>query len=258
MAAVSLQAPGTIDDVPRGVSGWDDAGVDLIAVVGPPAVGKSTMTASVAGALGGAEVFRLREFAGRFRRGYPHMDGLFEPVDALGWFGDPAVEVLLTAAFGPPALAGTVLLENLPGSVAQLRFLSEMAAERRWVFRVVELAAPDTVIAARSNSRRVCAACEPDPRCDPHRPARGRPSDPEVCSDCGGGLQRRHCDAPDRFAARLHRFRARAADLRAAAGACGVPYMMIDAANDPAAVVRAVITACQPTLPSTSSRGGST
>jgi adenylate kinase family enzyme len=217
---------------------------------------KSTVTASVAGALA-AEVFRLRDFASRFRRDHPHLDGLFEPVDALGWFGDPAVEVLLTAAFDLPALTGTVLLENLPGNVAQLRFLSELAAECRWIFGVVELAAPDAVVAARSNARRVCAACEPDPRCDPHRPARGRHGDPEVCSECGGGLQRRHCDESDRFAARLHRFRARRADLRAAAVACGVPYVVIDATDEPAAVVRAVLTACQPISSSTPSRGAS-
>jgi len=256
MAAVSLQVPGAIDDVPRSVSGRDDAGLDVIALVGPPAVGKSTVTASVAGALG-AEVFRLRDFGGRFRHDHPYLDDLFAPVDAFGRFGDPAVEVLLTAAFGPPDLTGRVLLENFPGSVAQLRLLSELAAEHGWIFRVVELAAPDTVVAARSNARRVCAVCEPDPRCDPHRPARGRPGDPEVCSDCGAGLQRRRCDEPDRFAARLHRFRTRLADLRAAAGACGVPHVVIDAAEKPAAVVHAVLAACQPTSLPTSSRGAS-
>ena len=256
MAAVSLQVPGTVDDLPPKAGADDIAGRELIAVVGPPAAGKSTVTASVAGTLG-AEVFRLRDFAGRFRRAHPHLDGLFEPVDALGWFGDPAVEVLLIAAFGRPAAAETVLLENFPGSVAQLRFLSELAAERRWILRVVELAAADAVVAARSDTRRVCARCEPDPGGQPHRPARGRPGDPDACFDCGGDLLRRRCDEPDRFAARLHRFRTRRAELRSTAGAWGVPYVVVDAGDEPAAVVRAFLAACRPISPSPSFRGAS-
>jgi len=252
MAAFSFQVPAVVEEVPHEAGGRDDAGLELIAVVGPPAVGKSTVTTSLAARLD-AEVFRLRDFAARFRRDHLHLEVLFEPVDALGWFGDPAVEVLLTAAFGLPTLVGTVLLENFPGSVAQLRFLSELAAERGWIFRIVELAAPDAVVAARSDARRVCPACEPGPSGYPHRPARACPGHPHACSDCGGRLQRRRCDEPDRFTARLHRFRAHLPDLRAATRASGVPHVVIDAADEPAAVLRAVLSACQPTSPSTSS-----
>jgi len=48
----------------------------LVAVVGPPAAGKSTATALCASMLG-AGVFRLREFAERYRINHPELDHLF-------------------------------------------------------------------------------------------------------------------------------------------------------------------------------------
>jgi hypothetical protein len=73
---------------------WDGRG--FVAVVGPPAVGKSTVSGALTDRLGG-RVFRLREFAYDYRR-RPWVDErLFDTTDSLGWFGEHAVAVLLDA-----------------------------------------------------------------------------------------------------------------------------------------------------------------
>ena len=221
----------------------------FIAVLGPPASGKSTVTAALAGRLT-ASVFRLREFAHDYGRRAPHLAGLLAPVDALGWLRDPGVAHLLHAAFMNGALsrATSVLLENLPGNRTQLEHIVALAAVTGASLGVVELTAPDDLLRSRASARRVCPRCEPDPRGDPHRPALGLPGDPLRCARCGGSLVARLSDAPHQFEAKLARYRSTIDDIRRSAQSWGLPYLMVDAAADRATLLSAAEAAARSLL----------
>ncbi|MGH3945804.1 MAG: hypothetical protein ACRDRY_04875 [Pseudonocardiaceae bacterium] len=216
----------------------------FVAVVGPPAVGKSTVTGPLADHVG-ARVFRLREFAHEFRARSGVDQRLFDTVDPLGWFPEEAVALLLRAAFLYEQFPAQpmVLLENFPGSLPQLRLLNATAGQLRAPLTIVELTADDGVLEIRVRARRVCPTCEPDPRGDPHRPARPAAEYPDRCVSCGGALALRRGDEPQRFAARLARFRRRIPAIRQAVRALNLPYHVADATGDPASCLHRVTTA---------------
>lgn len=113
----------------------------------------------------------------------------------------------------------------------------------------IELTADDIVVAARARTRRVCPACEPDLRGDPHRPAHPATHDFNRCDSCGGELLPRQGDEPERFAARLARFRRRISAIRRAATALQLPYHRADATRDPDTCLQSVVTALTATEP---------
>jgi len=228
----------------------------LVAVVGPPAVGKSTATALAATMLGGS-VFRLREFAELYRINHPELEHLFATVDPLGWLPDDTVKILLGEVIGDLARSSTLLLESLPGNAIQLRYLVELAIAHVVGLQVVELVAPDSLLTVRASTRRVCPRCEPDPRGDPHRPVQALAGMPDRCAECGGRLVPRRSDEPRLFQARLRRFRDNHPHIRAAAQAARVPYRVVAATGAPASVAQAFLAACQPAA-ATLLRGAST
>jgi len=141
----------------------------FVALTGPPAVGKSTLSAQLV-AYHGAQVFRLREFAQDFRHRADADPALFATGDPLGWFPDQTVQVLLEVALLRPAQSDVTVLENLPGTVTQLRAISEIGDRLGLPVMVIELTAPDAVVIGRSLARRVCLVCEPDLSADPTSP----------------------------------------------------------------------------------------
>ncbi len=66
----------------------------FIAAVGPPAVGKSTITGALVDRLG-ARVFRLRKYAYEFRCRFGVDQRLFDTGYPLGWFPEETVALLL-------------------------------------------------------------------------------------------------------------------------------------------------------------------
>ena len=162
----------------------------FVAVVGPPAVGKSTVSRALAAGSLGAQVFRLREFAHECRSHGTADERLFDTRDSLGWFPEETAFLLLQAAFiqGQFPARGLVVLENFPGSLTQLLLLKAIADQLRAPLMLIELTADNIVVAARARTRRVCPACEPDLRGDPHRPAHPATHDLNRCDSCGGEL----------------------------------------------------------------------
>lgn len=222
----------------------------LVAVVGPPAVGKSTLTGALANRFG-ARVFRLREFAHEFRARSGTDQRLFDTGDPLGWFPDKAVALLLRAAFlqGQFPAQPMVVLENFPGSLIQFQLLNTVAGQLQAPLAVIELTADDGLLSIRIRTRRVCLTCEPDPRGDPHRPAHPAAEHPDQCASCGGALTLRRGDEPQRFAARLARFRHRIPAIRQAVRALRLPYHVVDATSDPTSCLHRVTTAFATTPP---------
>jgi adenylate kinase family enzyme len=222
----------------------------FVAVVGPPAVGKSTVTRTLADYLG-AQVFRLREFAHEFRSHDTIDERLFDTRDSLDWLPEETIFLLLQAAFIQRQFqtCGLVVLENFPGSLTQLLLLRATADQLRAPLMLIELAADDIVVAAQARTRRVCPTCEPDPRGDPHRPAHPAAHDLNRCDSCSGELLPRQGDEPERFAGRLARFRRRIPAIRRAATALQLPYHRADATSDPDTCLQSVVTALAATEP---------
>src|SRR5436309_121127 len=98
----------------------------MVAVVGPPGVGKTTIVTVLAEAEG-LTVFRLREAV------RVHADVLADlppSTDPLGWVGIGAVRRVLDRTFAAGPLQtgrGVVLLDNFPGTGAQLDLLVDVA-----------------------------------------------------------------------------------------------------------------------------------
>ncbi|MGH3803513.1 MAG: AAA family ATPase [Pseudonocardiaceae bacterium] len=126
----------------------------FVAVVGPPGVGKSTVTGALAKRLG-ARVFRLREFAREFRRQPGADERLFNTRDPLSWFAEETVFLLLQAAFvhGQFPARGLVVLENFPGSLTQLLLLKATADQLRAPLTLIELTAADIEVMNWNGSR---------------------------------------------------------------------------------------------------------
>lgn len=219
-------------------------GPAFVAIIGPPGVGKSTITGALADIMG-AQVFRLREFAYEFRARSGINHQLWGTGDPLGWLSEQTVALLVRAAFlgGYFPVQPVVVLENFPGSLTQFRLLNAVTRQLRAPLAVVELTAGDSLLLIRVRSRRVCLTCEPDPRGDPHRPAHPVVECSDRCANCGGVLTRRWSDEPQRFAARLVRFRHRIPAIRQAVTALQLPYHVVNAAADPTACLHSVTTA---------------
>src|SRR5581483_6118193 len=138
----------------------------MIAVIGPPAAGKTSLTIQLAQAPG-CQIFRLRE----------HMpDAILAATatsaDRLGWIDDLTVARALRAYIEKTVFddsAHTVLLDNFPGSAIQVRLL--LGILRRiapaCAVHAVDLIADAAVLDRRVRARRVCHQCERDPIHDP-------------------------------------------------------------------------------------------
>lgn len=146
---------------------------ELVALIGPSAVGKTTHTIALT-ARRPATVFPATRVRPRPARPPRRRPGLVRHLRSAGLAaGADRHPALLRGAFLHrqfPA-AGLVVTENFPGTVAQLHLLAHIAHAMNVPLSVVELDAPDAQLRARAQCRRVCATCEPDPAGDPHRPA---------------------------------------------------------------------------------------
>jgi adenylate kinase family enzyme len=220
----------------------------VISILGPPAVGKSTVTAYLASQLG-ASVFRLREFASGYRRAHPETEAWFNTDDPLGWFSDATAARILRIAFLDAGFdSWPVLLENLPGNATQLADTSVVLELLGALYVLVELTAPDDVLWQRAGQRRVCPTCDPEAGGDPHRPATGRRDQPDLCAQCNGQLVQRRSDDAERFAQRLSRYRHNIRWVRRSAHQLPLTYHTVTASRGVSEVLVQVQDVVQQTL----------
>lgn len=174
----------------------------LVAVIGPPGVGKTTVVTALA-QLEGLPVFRLREAVIVCA---DHLADLSPGTDPLGWVGIQAVHRTLRAAFIDGRFetgVGPVLLDNFPGTDHQLHRLAEVAAVIGRRIAILELRADESTVSARVAARRICPTCSPDG----HAPATFSATDDTRCARCNAQLTRRDSDNPSRHGLRLSRYR---------------------------------------------------
>jgi adenylate kinase family enzyme len=220
----------------------------LVAVIGPPGAGKSTIVASLAKS-GRTPVFRLREMI----CSNPELVAGFAPSpDPLGWVSRQAVRRVLNAAFVDglfPVGDGPVLLDNFPGTAGQLELLAEIADAVGTRVALLELHARASTIIFRVAERRVCLGCGPDS----HAPAVPCADDKEQCAACGTTLSRRSTDVPRMHGLRLARYSTNLLEITELAAERSVPHLAVDANLPMIDVCRAVhlafgkLTACAST-----------
>lgn len=235
----------------RHVGERQDASVvasSLVAVIGPPGAGKTTVVTALA-QLRGLPVFRLRQALITYS---DMLADLAPSTDPLGWVGIHAVHRILRAAFIDDRIGagvGPVLLDNFPGTAQQLHQLAEVAAVIGRSMALLELRANGSTVAGRVATRRICASCSSDR----HAPASVSVTDPVRCARCGAQLVRRDSDTPARHALRLARYRVNVAEIIEQAGCLQIPHLAVVADHPPDVVHRlaqeAFARLTNPTLP---------
>jgi adenylate kinase len=202
----------------------------VIAFIGPPAVGKTTLTIRLGGNAG-CTVFRLRE-----RVPQEMLAAAAANSERVDWVDDVTVARALRAYIEETTAdksVHTALLDNFPGSGIQVRLLLGVLRRLRpgCAVTAVELILDERVRQERVRSRRVCHTCERDPVHDPRLPAVASGNDPWRCAHCGGVLHPRRGDAPRLVAARTTRFEHEAPGLRRAFADADVEIVRIDASR---------------------------
>lgn len=209
-------------------------GAVLVAVVGPPGAGKSTVVRALA-AEGGLPVFRLREAV----RARPELlAGLAPSRDPLGWVGLAAVRRLLRATFVDGRFGvgfSAVLLDNFPGTASQLTLLAEIGEATHGRVALLELHADPRTVVGRVERRRVCLVCG----LDAHAPAALAADDPERCGSCRTVLTCRETDLPRLHALRLARYAANRPEIAESAAGRGIPHLVVNADDTVSEVCRA-------------------
>jgi adenylate kinase len=203
----------------------------MLAVIGPPGVGKTTLTMRL-GTIPGCTVFRLREHVP------PEiLAATAANPDRVDWVDDLTVALALRGyaeLINSETQTHTVLLDNFPGSGTQVELLLGILRQRapRCLVMAAELVLDERTRQARVRGRRVCHTCERDPAHDPRLPAVASSGDPWKCGRCGGTLHPRRGDAPRLVAARTARFWQEAPDLRQAFAQADIDLRRVDASRE--------------------------
>lgn len=201
--------------------------VCAVAVIGPPAAGKTTLTMRL-GAVPGCHVFRLREHVPATM-----LAATATSAEQLGWIDDLTVTRALQSYLGSISSTGavhTVLLDNFPGSATQAHLLRAVLRRRApsCLLLVAELVTSPSILRRRVRERRVCHQCERDPIRDPRLPAAASVGDPRRCARCNNILHPRRGDAPRLLAARMERYDQAIVGIRTAFVSAGVSVVQLD------------------------------
>lgn len=178
----------------------------MVAVIGPPASGKTTLTRDLAGRLG-YPVFRIADLLECASHHDPSIAALAAATkDPLGWVSDATVSACLDICFRQRHAVGRAVsrqqgavLDNFPGRASQARLIAGLARGSwsvlyRHAICSVVLEAEDEIAWLRAGVRTACTVC-------------GCSTSGEECPDCGAPAAPRSDDEPTMFKQRLARYR---------------------------------------------------
>jgi adenylate kinase len=201
--------------------------VNVVAVIGPPAAGKTTLAMQI-DRLPGTGVFRLREHV-------PENSLAATVTNAVrpGWIDDITVITSVREYLENLICEGeihTLLLDNFPGRGTQVGpFLSALwQLAPGCIVQAIELVADPDVLRRRAVSRRVCHHCERDPLPDPRLPAMASALDPGRCACCEHLLHTRRGDIPAVYELRNQRYHQRVGGIRCALSNVGITVTRLD------------------------------
>jgi adenylate kinase len=201
----------------------------LICVLGPPAVGKTTLTGRLTCDLD-ANVLRPRDVIRDAIAHCPAARELFETDDA-GRVPDESLGLALRMA--ARRMQRTTILENLPWTPPQLADLATCAAG---ALMILHLRAPDDLLAQRRRSRTYCPACYPLP---------AQTAKAGMCGRCGSALAHRNDDDVTAFAERLNLHYTLMRGIISFAHRIDVPVASLDASQEPDGIARDAMLAIQ-------------
>jgi adenylate kinase family enzyme len=207
-----------------------------ISVLGPPAVGKSTLVSGLVRRTGWP-LFKIRDFFYGHLATEPRLQLMAQRTDSLGWFSDDLVQEILASAF-PAGLIknGTpIIVESFPGSKCQVRQLMAVVGNPELV---IVMSAPNHVLRRRAAERVVCSNCDHDPQSQAHRPAAPSPHHPGHCAGCDGPLSHRADDDPASFRRRMLRYNTNWPEIAYAFGRAHVPMAVVDGCQTPARILQ--------------------
>jgi adenylate kinase family enzyme len=204
--------------------------VSLIAIVGPPVAGKTTVAQQLLRG-GEAQVFHLDTFVRRgCRDGWLHPDALA----CLDPYTDRATTHLgavLQAAFLDgrfPAAADRVALDGFPRTPTHLRLLHSTSRACNARLGFIELGADDLTLATRCTERRRCLTCTPDPSDTVYRTAPSEPEFDAQCPTCDAPMMIRTVDDRPVFLKRLGHYRSWRDTVHDTAHDLDIPWIEVD------------------------------
>jgi adenylate kinase len=211
-----------------------------IAIIGPPAVGKTTLTMEL-GQLPSRRVFRLREHVPE-----TILAATATSAERLGWIDDLTVTMALRSYLDSvvnDSTVHTVFFDNFPGSGQQVNiFLSTLhKLAPTCLVHPVELVADLAILNRRIRNRRVCHYCERDPIHDPRLPAVPSSADRRRCTRCNSILHPRRGDAPRLFSARMRRYRETAEGIREAFASADITVLQLESKKPPEQIASELI-----------------
>lgn len=168
-------------------------------MLGPPAVGKSTVVKAILAERQGIARFVVRHQLAEERANRTDLwEALRAAAEKGAWIPDSVVIEMLARKLRRYPSA-ELLLEGLPANGTQAAMVRDLlAATGPRTISVLYLDAPDEVCAARMRTRQVCPSCA-----DGMAPACPDPASPDQCGSCGTPLMRRDDDTEASFAERL-------------------------------------------------------
>lgn len=201
-----------------------------LAVVGTPAVGKTTVARLIAGTVGG-RYQSMADLARVARRDGWLATGQGAGTDRPDTHDDDAVLAVALHRHALTDPGSLVVLDDVVTSAASLDTFARGDRTDQVRLQVVELAAPDLLLLHRAQ-RPFCPFCQPDPDSEPHQPA------PPIagatpCPTCGRALSIRARDEPTIFQQRHEIHLQHRPELMTAAARHRIRWTRIEATGTP-------------------------
>lgn len=169
-----------------------------ITIIGGPASGKSTVTDHLRRTDPTLQAFGVRRHFGELIRSGSPLGRRAEPyAKANAWIPDEIVIAAVREQIWTGMLGPRIIFEGMPGNRRQAELLDDLLDEAELPLDyAVHVATPPPICQARAAARLVCERCDQGSHQAVIRSG-------NRCARCGGPVNRRVTDAPDRFVHRL-------------------------------------------------------
>ncbi len=179
-------------------------------LLGPPGAGKGTQARMLTERFGLVQLSTGDLLREAVAKGSPAGMAAKEVMDAGGLVSDDIVTAIVSDRLDQPDVAQGVIFDGFPRTVGQAKALDALLSEKSMKLDVVvSLDVQDEAVIERISGRYTCATCGEGYH-DTHK----KPSNPDLCDNCGGSeFKRRADDNAETVAQRLRGYHAETAPL---------------------------------------------